>query len=330
MVQVWKIAPGQRANHWGMCRDHDCILLGWRQLKDYRKFKSKSEILRALGGRPGDGAGAALSIMRFANEVKPSDIVVANQGRATVVGIGIVTSDYLPPGVAKNPSESKRLPHARLVDWRITDRLDLEPYFFGMSTVHALSSEKVAAIRQAYEIKYPKLHSTLVHLFAGVEFDKDDPETENLRASAEKELEEQGAFDPTGIEDARIRILSSIVRRQGQPAFRTCLLAAYSGRCAITGCSVEAVLEAAHIVPYKGTETNHPGNGLLLRADFHTLFDVHLISVHEDTMRLLVSPKLNDTVYEKFRGKKVRIPSVEGSRPSPLALKQHRAKSGLR
>jgi hypothetical protein len=330
MSQAWKIAPGEHAGHWDMCRDRDCILIGWRALRDYRKFKSEKAILHALGGGPGDGSGAARSIWRFTNEVKPFDIVVAIQGRAAVVGIGIIKSDYLPPRSPKNPSQSKWLPHARLVEWVIKQRIDLEPYFLGMRTVHALNAEKVDAIRHAYVTKYTKLKSTLANLFAGVEFEEpDDSETEDLRASAEEELEEQGAFDPRGIKDARTRILSAVVRRQGQPAFRKRLLTAYNRRCAITGCSVESVLEAAHIVPYKGEITNHPGNGLLLRADFHTLFDLRLVAINEVTMRLLVSPKLNGTGYENYRGKKLRIPKDESSRPSREALERHRVESGL-
>ncbi len=146
---------------------------------------------------------------------------------------------------------------------------------------------------------------------------------------AEQQLEEQGAFDPSGIRDAREHVLSSIVRRRGQPAFRKRLLAAYKGRCAITGCEVEAILEAAHIIPYKGAKTNHTGNGLLLRADLHTLFDLKLIAIHEGTMRLLISPKLRGTEYEGYRGESIRVPENPASRPNRDALKRHRQKSGL-
>ncbi len=49
------------------------------------------------------------------------------------------------------------------------------------------------------------------------------------------------------------------------------LLKAYSGRCAVTGCDAEPALEAAHLRPYKGPESNTAANGLLLRSDIHTL-----------------------------------------------------------
>lgn len=331
MAQVWKIAPGEHADHWEMCRERGCILVGWRSLRDYRKFKDEKAILRALGGGPGDGIGAARSIWQFTYEVKPFDIVVANQGRATVVGIGIVKSAYLSPRSRKNPSDSKWLPHARLVEWIIDQRIDLEPFFFGIPTVHSLSADKIDRIRQAYLDKYPKLKNTLNNMFASVSINEpDDFETKDLLASAELHLAQERAFDPTGIKDARTRILSSIVRRQGQPAFRKRLLSAYNRRCAITGCAVEAVLEAAHIVPYKGDITNHPGNGILLRADFHTLFDLRLVAIDEVTMRLLVSHRLNGTGYEKYRGTRIRIPKEATIRPSREAIEQHRSESGLK
>ena len=154
-------------------------------------------------------------------------------------------------------------------------------------------------------------------------------ETAEALTTAEKQLSELGFFDPEGIADARDRVLSSIVRRRGQPAFRRNLLAAYDGRCAVTECAVECVLDAAHIVPYMGPETNHPSNGLLLRTDLHTLFDLKLLAVDVETMTLLVSPELSDTFYWEYHGEPIRVPDGRESRPSRKALKQHRRESGL-
>ncbi len=97
-----------------------------------------------------------------------------------------------------------------------------------------------------------------------------------LLAKKAKQLTDEGVFDLSEISDARERTLSAIVRRRGQPAFRRRVLAAYNGRCAITRCPLDYVLDAAHIVPYKGPKTHHVGNGLLLRTDLHTLFDLQI------------------------------------------------------
>jgi hypothetical protein len=107
------------------------------------------------------------------------------------------------------------------------------------------------------------------------EYSQDDRELEQTRVKEE----EEGAFSPSDLEDARRRILAAIVLRQGQWGFRERLLAAYQRACAVTGCDVVEALEAAHIIAYLGPKTNYVTNGLLLRADIHTLFDLGLIAV---------------------------------------------------
>jgi hypothetical protein len=52
----------------------------------------------------------------------------------------------------------------------------------------------------------------------------------------------------------------------------------YQGRCAVTSCDAGAALEGAHLRPYRGPESNDVTNGLLLRADIHTLFDLRLLA----------------------------------------------------
>lgn len=136
--------------------------------------------------------------------------------------------------------------------------------------------------------------------------------------------EDVTSFDPKDIEDGREKIMASIHRRQGQGSFRAAVLAAYSRRCAVTGCMVEAVLEAAHIVPYRGPVTNHVSNGLLLRADLHTLFDLGLIAVDTSSMSILTAPALVGTEYAELAGRKLSLPSSPGQRPNEEALDMHR------
>ena len=92
-------------------------------------------------------------------------------------------------------------------------------------------------------------------------------------------------FDPGNVLDARERIKTTITQRRGQRGFRDALIAAYGGKCPITGISTLHILEAAHIFPYLGSSTNVTSNGLLLRADIHTLFDCRLLAVHPRTKK---------------------------------------------
>lgn len=151
---------------------------------------------------------------------------------------------------------------------------------------------------------------------------------QQLIAKQEQQLAETGVFAPGNLRDARERIIAAIVRRRGQPAFRRQLLRLYCSKCAISGCDVEAALDAAHIVPYRGPETNHPTNGLLLRTDLHTLFDLGLIAIETKTMTVLIAPSLEGTCYQEYAGKRLNLPSDPATYPSLEALDQHRASTG--
>ena len=141
-----------------------------------------------------------------------------------------------------------------------------------------------------------------------------------LRGTVKSDAESTGAFDPKDVEDARRRTFAAIVRRQGQRAFRQQLLRAYTGRCAVTGCQITDILEAAHIVPYQGPHTNHVSNGLLLRADLHTLFDLGLLTVDDETMSVVVAPILRSTEYGRWEGCSLRLPCTRAAHPSKEAL----------
>ena len=136
-------------------------------------------------------------------------------------------------------------------------------------------------------------------------------------------------FDPSSIKDARERISRMMAQRRGQPAFRNALLDAYDRKCAITGCEVVEVLEAAHILPYRGPDTNKVVNGLLLRADVHTLFDSGLIAVDVKNMTVLVDKSLEGSEYWTLRGQKLRLPSDTEQRPNCEVLKMHYENSSL-
>ncbi|BAY77544.1 TPR repeat-containing protein [Nostoc linckia NIES-25] len=139
---------------------------------------------------------------------------------------------------------------------------------------------------------------------------------------AREELDKEKFFNFKSDSDARKKITVSIARRQGQSQFRKSLLDAYSSKCAITNFDAEAALEAAHIIPYIETENNHPSNGLLLRADLHTLFDLNLIAIDPKTMKVHLSPILKKTEYKIIDGKELQVPKDEMCRPNQQFLKQ--------
>lgn len=141
--------------------------------------------------------------------------------------------------------------------------------------------------------------------------------------TAAQETDESPSYSPTGVEDNRKRTQREIATRQGQGKFRSGLLTAYGGLCAISGCQVVEVLEAAHITPYLGPETNHISNGLLLRGDLHTLWDKGLIYLC-DGLTVQVKPCLAGSEYFGFVGKRIRDTTGGAPGPSLAAVRAHR------
>lgn len=80
--------------------------------------------------------------------------------------------------------------------------------------------------------------------------------------------------------------------RRGQPKFRRMLLENYNNTCIITGCQIPQLLEAAHILPYRENPDYSLRNGLLLRADIHTLLDLNMLGIDPETKKLKLGQKL--------------------------------------
>lgn len=116
--------------------------------------------------------------------------------------------------------------------------------------------------------------------------------------------------------------------RLGQGGFRVVVTDAYRRRCAITGESTLPVLEAAHILPYAENGPHEASNGLLLRSDFHKLFDLGLVTV-TPTYQIEVSSKIkeewfNGKAYYSLHGRRLQsVPEQVADRPSTAMLQWH-------
>jgi putative restriction endonuclease len=116
--------------------------------------------------------------------------------------------------------------------------------------------------------------------------------------------------------------------RLGQGAFQVLVMDAYRRRCAITGESTLPVLEAAHILPFSEAGPHEVGNGMLLRSDFHKLFDRGLITVTPsldvEVSSIIHEQWFNGRVYYDLHGRRLaNIPEIAADRPDPQFLAWH-------
>ncbi len=116
--------------------------------------------------------------------------------------------------------------------------------------------------------------------------------------------------------------------RLGQGAFRVMVTDAYERRCVVTGERTLPVLEAAHIKPYSLVGAHELSNGLLLRSDLHTLFDLGYLTVMPMDLRVRVSKRIheefeNGREYYELDGRQVRLPQAPYPQPSNEMLDWH-------
>lgn len=109
----------------------------------------------------------------------------------------------------------------------------------------------------------------------------------------------------------------SRLARKGHSRFREKTLELWSDRCAVTGVRDRGALEAAHVKPHAENGPMNPSNGIALRADLHRLFDLDLIALNPETLRLEILDGLSSE-YSQYHGVQVALPE-KGPKPKDFA-----------
>ena len=133
--------------------------------------------------------------------------------------------------------------------------------------------------------------------------------------------------------------LRTVKQRLHQATFREAVIAAYDGRCALSGLPEPLLLDAAHIIADKDDQLGQPlvTNGIPLSKIHHAAFDAHFIGIDPD-FRMHVSDRLlgqNDgpmlEALKQLNGRNIRLPGRTKDHPdrNRLALRFDRFKSAV-
>ena len=150
---------------------------------------------------------------------------------------------------------------------------------------------------------------------------------EVLASSNHQSLPEFGhEFKPLDMDKRNFKFVPR-AERPGQRAFKLQLLDAYDRQCAVTTEHALPVLDAAHIQPYRGRDSDHPQNGIILRSDLHRLYDRGYLTITPD-LKLEVSQRLRDEFnngkrYYELHGNQIVVPADPHLAPSRSALDWH-------
>ena len=144
-----------------------------------------------------------------------------------------------------------------------------------------------------------------------------------LKARVAFGVPEQEALAPPENALERRYALRAVKQRLHQASFREAVIAAYNGRCALSGLPEQRLLDAAHIMSDKNERLGQPivQNGLPLSKIHHAAFDAHLIGI-DPSYRLHVSDRLlgqNDgpmlEALKQLSGEAIHLPNRVKDRP---------------
>lgn len=113
-VHYWIYSPCDGARKWDEFYKRGVMGLGWHQIGDFNQYASKDEMKTAMKEKIDPSRpykNAAHATWQFLTEMKPGDIVFAKKGMHSLIGRGVVTSEYI------YDTEDAEYPNIRKINW---------------------------------------------------------------------------------------------------------------------------------------------------------------------------------------------------------------------
>ena len=113
-VAYWLYSPGEQAAFWDEYYQNGIMGLGWNKIGDLRDYRKQEDLVAPLKqnyGADSSQKNSADMLYSFVYYMKPGDIVFVKKGRSTIVGRGVVTSEYY------YDVNHEIQPHLRKVRW---------------------------------------------------------------------------------------------------------------------------------------------------------------------------------------------------------------------
>lgn len=124
-VAYWTFSPGEKASKWQLCINEGIMCIGWDELGDLRKYKSREEMryeVKKLRFKDGSAVNDSLAVWQFSHEMKPGDIVFAKKGKTQIIGRGIVESEYMFDSARTEFKHVRKVRWTNIGEWTTDDR----------------------------------------------------------------------------------------------------------------------------------------------------------------------------------------------------------------
>ena len=163
-VHYWLYSPGDNASMWDEFLAKQIMGIGWDDLGNLEDFSSKTDIrqeLRKLYDADKSYKNCAYALWQFANDIHINDVIFVKKGRSTILGRGIVTSEYLFDDTREQYKNIRQVRWTEQGEWphpgkaAIKALTDITPYQDYVKQLNALFDEDLPEEEEAEEITYP-------------------------------------------------------------------------------------------------------------------------------------------------------------------------------
>ena len=181
-VRYWIYLPGDGGKDWNYCLENGEMFLGWTELGNLTNYSSKQEMQKALqeqNDNESSFSNSALASWEFANVMKIGDVVFAKKGGTTILGRGIVESDYCYDETRTPYSSYRKVnwinteerfhPWGQIVSKSLTDITKYPDYWPKMNALYDVPNEPVPV--KDFD-KYGKDEFLKKVFITGTEYDK--------------------------------------------------------------------------------------------------------------------------------------------------------------
>lgn len=113
-IHYWIYSPGDGAKKWKEFYKRGVMGLGWSSIGDLSQYGTKEDMQKAMKDKidtTKSHKNGAFATWQFLTVMKPGDIVFAKKGLHTLIGRGVVSSDYI------YDTKDPEFPNIRKVNW---------------------------------------------------------------------------------------------------------------------------------------------------------------------------------------------------------------------
>ena len=164
-MNYWTYSPGKKASKWEEFYDLGIMGIGWDEVSDLKMFHSKEDMkdgLRKAHGSELSYKNDAHCLWQFANEIQVGDIIFAKRGLHTIVGRGVVTSDYIYDPKRASYKHIRKVNWQKKGEWECSEQASLKtltcvtPYpEFVQALLEVFDEDTEEEMTRPREIKYP-------------------------------------------------------------------------------------------------------------------------------------------------------------------------------